>query len=467
MKVINQIEVFDELKDFHLNLLIDDMLEKIQELDLEIKNSDWRKAEGYYINGYVKRTILTSEGVLTFKRTKYKIWNSIDRKWNTKCLVDDYLQLEKYQKISYEYIDKILKQVSEGMKYKDIINSHPRAIIDKSTVSRIIKKMDIENLSEISADLDYQIPSDVDNYDYVYVSTDDAFLKLKEFDEEEEKLKSVKHRVRLAVLYLGVSDTKDDRNSKLVHKRIIYQINKQKTRSPSTTKFAELVREKIKEFYGDKERQVIVCGDGDDYIKKVAEELDAKLVLDFFHLKAKIRKGLPFTKWNNPAGLNQLCNLIMEDIKTDPFKAIEKLKILTHSATDNKKVLLKEAIRYIKNNLEGIFAYQEDWYNGCYTESNVYHFIKSISNSKSYAVKTFKNLIALRAGKINCLNAFDIWKHEKNVQIEINAFENKHHTWRMLRNKDFRNGVKNGVIAFADSKFAKHIDMIKQHKMYK
>ncbi|ATZ18334.1 hypothetical protein EMELA_v1c08500 [Mesoplasma melaleucae] len=467
MKVINQIEVFDELKDLHLNLLIENMLEKIQELDLEIKNSDWRKAEGYYVNGYSKRTIIFSEGVMTLKRTKYKIWNSIEKKWNTKHLVDDYIQLEKYQRISYEYIDKILNQVSDGIKYKDIINCYPKARIDKSTISRIIKKMDIENLSEISSDLDYEISSDADKYDYVYVSTDDAFLKLKEFDKEEAKMKAKKHRVRLAVLYLGVSDKKNDRNSKLVHKRIIYQIDKQKTRLPSSAKFAELVKEKIKEFYDDKERQIIVCGDKHDYIKKVADELNAKIVLDFFHLKAKIRRGLPFTKWNNPAGLNQLCNLIMEDIKTYPFVAIDKLKILTHSANDNKKVLLKEAIRYIKNNLDGIFAYQEDWYNGCYTESNVYHFIKSISNGKSYAVKTFKNLIALRAGRINCLNAFEIWKHEKNIKIELNAFENKHHQWRMLRNKDFRNAARNGHIASINSKFSRYIDIFKQYKMYK
>lgn len=284
----------------------------------------------------------------------------------------------------------------------------------------------------------------------------------------EKKLESVKHRVRLAVLYLGVSNNKDDRNSKLVHKRVIYQINKQKTKGTTTIKFADIIRDKIKEFYGNKKRQIIVCGDGDDYIKTLAEELNANQVLDFFHLKAKIRRGLPFTKWNNSAGLNQLCNLIMEDLKTNPFKAIEKLKILTYSATLTKKVLLKEAIRYIKNNLDGIYAYQKkDWYNGCYTESNVYHFIKSISNGKSYGVKTFKNLIALRAGKMNCLNAFEIWKYEKNIKIELNAFENKHYQWRLLRNKDFRNAARKGHIASKDSKFSRYFDIFKQYKMYK
>jgi hypothetical protein len=36
------------------------------------------------------------------------------------------------------------------------------------------------NLSDISADLNYAIPSDTDQYENVYVSTDDAFLNLKE-----------------------------------------------------------------------------------------------------------------------------------------------------------------------------------------------------------------------------------------------------------------------------------------------
>jgi hypothetical protein len=96
---------------------------------------------------------------------------------------------------------------------------------------------------------------------------------------------------------LGTSNVKEDsRNSKLIHKRVIYKISKVKTKSETAVEFAEFTKQKIKEFYGDKQRKVIVCGDGDEYIKTIADYLNAEQVLDFFHLKSKIRKTLPFSR---------------------------------------------------------------------------------------------------------------------------------------------------------------------------
>jgi hypothetical protein len=74
-------------------------------------------------------------------------------------------------------------------------------------------------------------------------------------------------------------------------------------------------------------------------------------------------------------------------------------------------------------------AYQAEWYNGCFTESNVYHFVKSISNQKSYSIKTFKNLIALRTARINTLNPMEVWKYDKELNSDNNAYTNRHIQW--------------------------------------
>ncbi|PPE04724.1 hypothetical protein EELLY_v1c04040 [Entomoplasma ellychniae] len=105
-------------------------------------------------------------------------------------------------------------------------------------------------------------------------------------------------------------------------------------------------------------------------------------------------------------------------------------------------------------NLEGILSYQADYYNGCYTESNIHHFVKSISNRKSYSFKTFKNLMVLKAGKINCFKVFDIWEHEKNTEFDNNVYNNKHIQWYFKYKKviTHNTAVKTGAIGSNSAK---------------
>jgi len=94
----------------------------------------------------------------------------------------------------------------------------------------------------------YQIPKSSRDFDTIYISTDDCFLNLKENGV------GVKYRVRLAILYQGLSRVPDARNSKLINKRIIYKLEKIKSITKnSVVSFSDLIRKKIKEFYGEKD----------------------------------------------------------------------------------------------------------------------------------------------------------------------------------------------------------------------
>jgi len=87
-----------------------------------------------------------SEGVLTYERTKFK--RRVGKHWRTTFLVDDYFEIQKYSKVSYEFKAKILEKVAKNYKYEQIIDDFPRLPLNKSTITRIIAKNDFADLNE-------------------------------------------------------------------------------------------------------------------------------------------------------------------------------------------------------------------------------------------------------------------------------------------------------------------------------
>ncbi len=89
----------------------------------------------------------------------------------------------------------------------------------------------------------------------------------------------------------------------------------------------------------------------------------------------------------------------------DPDEAIKYLKKLITRKNIKKypflKDKIKDLIKYIKNNSEGIKVYKEDWYMGSCTEQQISHNIKWLKGygNKSYSERVFKNMIALKMAK--------------------------------------------------------------------
>ncbi|ALA97834.1 hypothetical protein SKUN_00947 [Spiroplasma kunkelii CR2-3x] len=82
-------------------------------------------------------------------------------------------------------------------------------------------------------------------------------------------------------------------------------------------------------------------------------------------------------------------------------KIITRKNIKEYPFLKDKKDKIKDFIKYIKNNSEGIKIYKEDWYIGSYTEPQISHNVKLLKgySAKSYSKKVFKKMIAIKNGK--------------------------------------------------------------------
>jgi len=144
-----------------------------------------------------------------------------------------------------------MDKVAQGYKYEQIISAFPRANITKATISRLIRQFDVTKLNRQDLDDNYEVPKNADKFKFIYISTDDSFLNLKEKRKFEKYAHKQRYRVRLAVLYQGISKKPDKRGSRLINKRVVYALEKVKsTNKNNVLRFCNLLKEKIYEYYG-------------------------------------------------------------------------------------------------------------------------------------------------------------------------------------------------------------------------
>ncbi|ASP28247.1 hypothetical protein SCORR_v1c04750 [Spiroplasma corruscae] len=412
----DQVNLFHLKKEDYLKRLREDIVSKFEDKDLEIKTSKWRKNQGYYADGTFKRRLLTSVGLIIFKKTRYKFIDPETKKWRRTFLVDDYLQIEKYSKWSHELKSHVINLLSQGSsKYADIDKAIPEARLHKSTISRFVKKLRLEAFNEEYLENHYNAPKKIEKYNTLYISIDDSYVNLKTNN------KAAKYQVRVATLCLGKSDKPDSRNSTLIHKRVITWTKKCKSIANNfVNETIEDLNKYIKIFYGKTNFNYVICGDGANWIKSIASSFGGKIVLDKFHLVKEIAKIYPpkmYSQYNK-----QLFNCCINALTHGVNTLVDNYLIPLSKVDDDKIDKIKKLIRYIKNNKNGIESYKKDYYIGCFTESNIYHYVKAIANSKSYNFKVFHNLINLRLAYINNLDPIFLWKDYFVEAIENNMF---------------------------------------------
>ncbi|WHQ37049.1 UPF0236 family transposase-like protein [Spiroplasma sp. SV19] len=140
----NMVKYVTDEKKKHNQLLLQSIKQQLEELDYQISNEKWRLKNGYIRNTLVPRTILTQEGPVTFRRTKYK-YIGADGRWHYKYLLDDYIQLDKWQRLSLDFIIAILDHITSKQTYKNILAVFPNMDISERTISNIIKNIILKN----------------------------------------------------------------------------------------------------------------------------------------------------------------------------------------------------------------------------------------------------------------------------------------------------------------------------------
>lgn len=354
---------------------------KINKLNLDYIKRKWEKIDQkifktrdknkYIIADFEKRTRATIYGVVVYKRRIYNYYNTELKKLVYICLVDKELQLPKYKRIGEDIEQKAIDFFADGKRYKDICHTMLQAKLNRMTICRIFKKyvVIIQNIAKIK----------LEPNQHIYVSVDDGHRKFWEY-----KRKINQFSMRLVVFYT------DNINHTLVNKKAGVIIRPNKTEI-GAKKTADFILEQGKKFFENFEQaKVIVCGDSAGWIKKTAEHLNAKFILDKFHLIKVLylgilagNKGKYYKEYNT-------CRNFIENGEFD--KLIDYLKTLKHKKLNKK---------YFINNKQGIINQSCKENIGCFAESNIWHILKSMIGNRTYSIETYKKMVAFKCQQIN------------------------------------------------------------------
>ncbi|KAF0850237.1 MAG: hypothetical protein EIB84_03410 [Spiroplasma poulsonii] len=394
---------------------------QLEDLDKQINNEKWRLKNGYIRNTLVPRTILTQEGPVTFQRTKYKYIGE-DGRWHYKYLLDNYIQLNKWQRLSLDFIIAILEHITSKKTYKNILSVFPNMEISERTISNIVKKYNIKELINESFNLQYKIP-DISKYKYIYILTDDTWEDLLVNKQSNEC------RYRLVTFHIG-----KDARGRLLNKRQFYW-SVPKGAKINTKKFVREVARQLLKFYGAtyKEKELFLCGDGAGWIKITAQELKSNYVLDYFHLSQYIHKAFNKKRHLHPNYRN-LFDILTTKIKTEILNG-DVAKVITF-LSDFKKITeysdefkidsehYNKLIRYLKNQQKGIESYRHKGYIGSCSEAMISHSIKAYMGygAKIYKYESFNVILDLAMAKTNGLDPLKVLKdniiayHEQEIK---------------------------------------------------
>lgn len=330
-----------------------------------------------------RRTILTSIGLLSFKRRYY--YDEINNQYL--YLLDSFLKIPKRIKI----LDEVKYQVIEAaceMSYEKAgrYGSDKNYPISKSTVCRAIKNLKF----------------DID--DNLYVKNNDAIVHLQ-IDEKFLHILGSKNKKKLytATIFQGKKEIGRKGKMMLLNRRIL-----------SSNKLNKLFS-KIN-YYLDKQYkltvddEIYVSGDLATYIQKSPEKIfacKAIYVPDKFHIKSPILKELAIKvkdhELNNKKYMDDLTSLIEQDDKLNTNDSLMKI------------------VRLYKKNNEAFKPYQSTNYLGCSQECMNSHYFSPRFDKvgNKFKDKTITILTAILESKLNNEN-IRISLKEKEYYDEVN-----------------------------------------------
>ena len=330
-----------------------------------------------------RRTILTSIGLLSFKRRYY--YDEINNQYL--YLLDSFLKIPKRIKIFDEVKYQVIEAACE-MSYEKAgrYGSDKNYPISKSTVCRAIKNLKF----------------DID--DNLYVKNNDAIVHLQ-IDEKFLHILGSKNKKKLytATIFQGKKEIGRKGKMMLLNRRIL-----------SSNKLNKLFS-KIN-YYLDKQYkltvddEIYVSGDLATYIQKSPEKIfacKAIYVPDKFHIKSPILKELAIKvkdhELNNKKYMDDLTSLIEQDDKLNTNDSLMKI------------------VRLYKKNNEAFKPYQSTNYLGCSQECMNSHYFSPRFDKvgNKFKDKTITILTAILESKLNNEN-IRISLKEKEYYDEVN-----------------------------------------------
>lgn len=368
--------------------------EIIQEkyLDLDYKLYEQSKSNKALIfKGYRWKRIVTSNGIIRFKRRIY--FNKNTNKYL--YLLDLNCNFKKYTNYDKNFLRKLQSMFYDSqISFSKIKNLFQ---IDNIFFSKVNYWKIVHKHFDCSCNMNFKI-SDPQKYKHLYINVDDTYLNTIKAH------KFTKRCFRILCCHQG-----KDEIGNLINKCLL-TIDIQ---NKSKEEFIEFIKEKLTMIYGElKQYKIIVLSDGALIFKYLAKQLNAKFVLDKFHLFRNIRNCYNFyskTKVLKDPVANERCQRnyyfyqrIIQAIYQNNFRQLNWLiyRSLQFENLEHKIKEIKRLRQYLFNNWHCIVIWNnKNYYTKCLTETFVQAIIKKIKGGvgKIYSTQTIEKIISYKA----------------------------------------------------------------------
>ena len=370
--------------------LKDSILEQIDNFDYEfyIKN---KVKKDYIFKGYVNRKLVWKGIKLEIKIRKYYDYKN----HRSYYPIYKFLNINKAEKYDNETKNEAIKKVlffNNTYKSAGFINED--CSMSKWKVFDCLTKYNDDFF-------EYDIKNFIPKKDKIFICIDDTFRKLK------VKNHAYKFRFRVINIYQNKVDNKFENQIKIC---MIFKTNDNENSIKRTLK---VIKDNLNKYYQFKQfkQKLIVCGDGANYINKIAKSLKSEQVLDKFHCYQNVFKVFNFKNLNRNLS-NENAIEFNKNKKKYYYEIIRNLELkkfnFVYNLLDKLKLFFKEISkiidlmrlkRYLKYHEQHIKNWELYMFNTTYTETYIQSIIKSKFGAfgKIYSLNIFRKIVGFKA----------------------------------------------------------------------
>ncbi len=337
-----------------------DIVKQWEELDYQILKS---RKKVWMVKDIRERTIYTPWGLLTFRRRRYQ--NKITKKY--KFLLDEKLKLEKYKFVTCKYRKLALFYYKVFKSYKEIALNVYGGQVSKMSIHRFIEEQEPEFGMQ-----NYKCEND----GILWINADGLWLNRHSSSKEPQSKVEVKN----FAFFTGRSV---DRNKR-------HKLDGRVLKSFIEEDRASMVIELRKIISGFEDvREIRLIGDGANWIKGIAKELNATYYIDKFHIRKALRDV--YGKYNYRQALN-----IYSRNNHGRWLKVRLLRLLANPKTGEVNSKHLKLIGYLVNNHQAYIRACSDHTIGVIEAMQAHFVARYLKNQrKGFNMKTLTNILSV------------------------------------------------------------------------
>lgn len=343
----NPLDIFKDVTKIISEQTLPQLFAKTIEItDQNFFESDYRKKH-FYVKDRRVRTIISSFGIITFKRRVYIHNQSYERYY----FVDEKLQIRKYQRVLDELLFKMIHElIAEKSSYQKIAS---RYLLSPTTLYNGLKNLDLSNVNETKPTL-YESP-------VLYVQADEHYIS-----SQKQPTKG-KFMVKQVVLFDELERICRGRNR--LKQRTILNQRQHESNEAFYTRVSDFIYESLPE---ENVPTIVARGDGASWIKSLAETVGATFYIDGFH----------FTKalWECcPRDSKAAYRFLMNYLQAKDYTNFEKIILILRNSSkmDDLPQKTQDNMKYLIQHSPSFFKAQRDKLIGCSAEGMISHYLAS------------------------------------------------------------------------------------------